>query len=58
VVTNHHDSALYRHPTIARGVAETVNWTMKGAENSTKIKCNIYTGFMLYRLPVSIFSNE
>jgi len=31
LVTNHHDSGLYRHPTIARGCAETVNWTMKGA---------------------------
>jgi hypothetical protein len=35
LVTNHHDSAFHRHPTIARG-AETVNWTMKGVENSGK----------------------
>jgi hypothetical protein len=34
LVTNHHDSGLYRHPTIARGCAQTVNWTMKGAELS------------------------
>jgi hypothetical protein len=31
-VTNHYDSGLHRHPTTARGVAETVNWDMKGAD--------------------------
>jgi hypothetical protein len=32
VVTNHHDSGLHRHPTTARGFAETVNWALKDPE--------------------------
>jgi hypothetical protein len=28
-VTNHHDSGLHRHPTTARGFAETVNWDLR-----------------------------
>jgi hypothetical protein len=28
-VTNHNDSGLHRHPTTARGFAETVNWDLR-----------------------------
>jgi len=31
-VTNHHDSGLHRHPTTARGFAETVNWDLRDPE--------------------------
>jgi hypothetical protein len=29
LVTNHNDSASYRHPTTTRGFTETVNWDLK-----------------------------
>ena len=29
LVTNHHDSGLYRHSTTTRGFTETVNWALK-----------------------------
>jgi hypothetical protein len=29
LVTNHHDSGFHRHPTIARGFTETVNWDLR-----------------------------
>jgi hypothetical protein len=32
-VTNHDDSTLYRHPTTARELAETVNWDLKDPAN-------------------------
>ena len=28
-MTNHNDSGLHRHPTTARGFAETVNWDLR-----------------------------
>jgi len=35
LVTNHHDSGLHRHPTIARGFAETVHWDLRDPDIST-----------------------
>jgi hypothetical protein len=32
LVTNHHDSGFHRHPTIARGFTETVNWDLRDPE--------------------------
>jgi len=32
LVANHHDSGLHRHPTIARGFAETVHWDLRDPE--------------------------
>ena len=33
-MTNHNDSGLHRHPTTARGFAETVNWDLRDPERT------------------------
>jgi len=38
LVTNHHDSGLHRHPTIARGFAETVHWDLRDPDRGKTLE--------------------